>query len=54
MTIKEGNSQTTARCADCGAPATRRSADGVPLCDGDYEHLVEHWNREFGESDDAE
>jgi hypothetical protein len=29
-------------CACCGEPATRRSTDGVPLCEGDYQHLLEH------------
>jgi len=33
-------------CACCGEPATREDAEGVPLCEGDYLHLVEHW-REF-------
>lgn len=45
--------ETTERCADCGAPATRRSADGVPLCDGDYAHLLEHWMREFVDSQES-
>lgn len=30
-------------CIACGAPATRQDRDGVPLCEGDYWHLVEHW-----------
>ncbi len=38
-------------CACCDAPATRESADGVPLCDADYRHLLEHW-REFVETND--
>ena len=33
-------SQMTA-CECCGAPATRLTADGVPLCEGDYAHLAE-------------
>jgi hypothetical protein len=36
----------TTSCIDCGAPATRHSSDGVPLCEGDYWHLVEHWRGE--------
>lgn len=39
---------------ECGAPATRRSADGVPLCDGDYAHLLEHWTREKPQMPEAE
>jgi len=35
--------QMTERCADCGAQAVRLTADGVPLCEGDYQHLLEHW-----------
>jgi hypothetical protein len=31
--------QPTEPCQDCGEPATRRSADGVPLCAGDYAEL---------------
>jgi hypothetical protein len=31
--------QPTEPCHDCGEPATQRSADGVPLCDGDYAAL---------------
>jgi hypothetical protein len=27
-------------CLDCGEPAPHVSADGVPLCDGDYAELV--------------
>jgi hypothetical protein len=27
-------------CEDCGEPATRTSADGVPLCDGDYAEIA--------------
>ena len=34
------------RCVACGAPATRRDRDGVPLCEGDWEHLVEHGLRD--------
>lgn len=30
-------------CECCGAPAARLTADGVPLCEGDYAHLAE-WN----------
>jgi hypothetical protein len=37
---------TTARCIACGEPATRRDADGVPLCEGDWLHLLEHWRCE--------
>jgi hypothetical protein len=29
----------TAECMDCGEPATHITADGVPLCDGDYAEL---------------
>jgi len=36
----------TTPCACCGDPATHEDAEGVPLCEGDYRHLVEHW-REF-------
>ena len=25
------------RCEDCGEPAARQTADGVWLCEGDYE-----------------
>jgi hypothetical protein len=46
---------TTLRCIDCGAPATRHSSDGVPLCEGDYWHLVEHWRKRWcGEGLDRE
>ena len=31
----------TTTCECCGAPATRLTADGVPLCEGDYAHLAE-------------
>ena len=31
------------KCESCGAPATRMTADDVPLCEGDYQHLLEHW-----------
>lgn len=42
------------RCEACGAPATRMTADDVPLCEGDYQHLVEHWVAEgFGGSANA-
>lgn len=45
----EAQNLSTLRCIDCGAPATRQSSDGVPLCEGDFWHLVEHWRREgFG------
>lgn len=38
------HSDTTAwTCQCCGAPATQLTTDGVPLCEGDYAHLVEHW-----------
>jgi len=40
------DNQTTTPCACCGDPATHEDAEGVPLCEGDYLHLVEHW-REF-------
>lgn len=45
-----GNStppDTELRCECCGEPATTFDADGVPLCEGDYQHLLEHWRREF-------
>lgn len=29
-------------CTDCGAPATRTTTDGVPLCEADFAHLCEH------------
>ena len=32
------------RCIACGAPATRQDADGVWLCEGDFQHLLEHWS----------
>ena len=28
-------------CMDCGEPATYKSADGVDLCEGDYQLLCE-------------
>ncbi len=31
------------RCEACGGPATRMTADDVPLCEGDYQHILEHW-----------
>jgi hypothetical protein len=34
-------------CVACGEPATRRDIDGVPLCEGDWERLVDCWRREF-------
>lgn len=35
--------QTTKQhtCEDCGEPATRRTIDGVWLCEGDWLHLLE-------------
>ena len=29
-------------CVCCGELATRRDADGVPLCEGDWLHLLDH------------
>jgi hypothetical protein len=34
------------RCIACGEPATRTDADGIPLCERDYQHLLEHWRLE--------
>lgn len=31
------------RCEACGEPATRMTADDVPLCEGDYQHILEAW-----------
>jgi hypothetical protein len=46
------DSDTTPRCEACGEPATRTDAEGVLLCEGDYQHLVEHWVTEgFGGSE---
>jgi ribosomal protein L37AE/L43A len=35
-------------CEDCGEPATRQTADGVWLCDGDFDLLLERafWTEE--------
>jgi hypothetical protein len=30
-------------CEACGEPATRQDCEGVWLCEGDFQHLVEHW-----------
>lgn len=38
--------KTTEVCEACGEPATRHDACGIPLCEEDYWHLVEHWNLE--------
>lgn len=34
------------RCECCGERATRQAADGVWLCEDDYQHLLEHWRLE--------
>lgn len=50
---KPQNSST--KCEACGEPATRIDAEGVPLCEGDYQHLLEHWRLEgFGDQTDGE
>jgi hypothetical protein len=36
-------------CEACGAPATRMTADDVPLCEEDYQHILE----EFGGASDV-
>jgi hypothetical protein len=28
------------KCESCGAPATRMTADDVPLCEQDYQHIL--------------
>lgn len=35
-------------CEDCGEPATRETADGVWLCEGDFDALLDaaFWNME--------
>lgn len=33
----------THRCEACGEPATRQDVEGVWLCDGDFDHLMQHW-----------
>jgi hypothetical protein len=33
-------------CEACGEHATRTDADGIWLCDGDYQHLLQHWHLE--------
>lgn len=45
MQVSDPNPQTTPgyRCECCGEPATRSDADGIWLCEGDYQHLSEHW-----------
>jgi hypothetical protein len=35
-------------CEACGEPATRLDCEGVPLCEADYAHLLEHWRLERG------
>lgn len=30
------------KCECCGDPATTQDIDGVPLCEGDYDHLFKH------------
>jgi hypothetical protein len=34
---------TIGTCVACGEPATRVDNEGVPLCEGDYQHLAERW-----------
>lgn len=34
------------RCEACGEPATRQDVEGVWLCQGDYDHLIERWRLE--------
>lgn len=34
---------TLRECMDCGEPASHTTADGVPLCDGDYRDLKAAW-----------
>lgn len=38
-----GNERRSHRCECCGEPATRQDRDGVWLCEGDYNHLLDHW-----------
>ena len=43
-------SETAApRCEACGEPATRMDAEGIPLCEGDYQHLLEHSRLDDGD-----
>ena len=54
MTDKTTRRTNGYKCEACGEVATRMTADDVPLCEGDYQHLVEHWEREFGDQLHAE
>ena len=34
--------KTTKVCEDCGAPATHVTSDGVPLCEADWQRLLNY------------